>query len=252
MTRSWLALSALLCGCLDFDTFRTEPTTGATTSASTGGDAGGGGAGAGGGGGGSTSSTGIGGMGGAGGEVPDPPPCGGLQDDFDGGASLMWQPFMGSFTNDVARGQPPQALFRLDPSEATLLDECAVHVQFIDTVSTGQMYFEWSLSGDFSRVLRIITNDQTMTRVELTNDAGMITTPPLLDATPFVTGWARISNVADEYRIETADNRTGPWLARATVPEAGAPAWLSQPGVVEFGIYVATGGPVSFDNFNTP
>jgi hypothetical protein len=253
MSRSSFVLAAaLLCGCLDFDVFDTEPTTGSTTSSGGGGSGAGGSGGSGpGGGGGGTTTTGMGGMGGSGGGV-ELPPCGGLQDDFDGGASLMWNPFMGSFTNDVARAQPPQSLFRLDVSEATTLQDCAIHIQFLETVNAGQMYFEWSLAGDFNYVLRILTNDQTLTRIDLTNDMGMITNPTLLDPDPFVTGWARVANVGGDYRIETAESSNGPWTLRAEVPAASAPQWLSQPGVAEFGIYNATGGPVAFDNFNTP
>lgn len=253
MRRSSFALvAALLCGCLDFDVFETEPTTGSTTSTGGGGTgAGGSGAAGGAGGGAGGTTTGMGGMGGSGGgEVI--PPCGDLQDDFDGGASLTWNPFMGTFTNDVARAQPPQSLFRLDVTEATSLQDCAIHVQFVETVNAGQMYFEWSLAGDFNYVLRILTNDQTLTRIDLTNDMGSITNLTLLDATPFVTGWARIANTRGDYRIETADSSSGPWTLRAEIPAAGAPQWLTQPGVAEFGIYNATGGPATFDNFNTP
>ncbi len=252
MTRSCFVLSAaLLCGCLDFDVFRTEPTTGATSSASTGGNGGGGDGGAGGG---STSSTttGMGGMGGSGGEAPDLPPCGGLQDDFEGAAPLTWDVFMGSFTNGLAVGQPPQSIFRLNATQATVLDECAILVEFVNPVASGQMYFEWSWTRNFYYVFRILTNDGNLTRIDLTTDAGTNTNPPILDSTPFLTGWARISNVGTDFRIETADTPNGPWLLRVVIPEASAPAWLSDPGVAEFGTYGATGAPASFDNFNTP
>jgi hypothetical protein len=258
MTRNRFLLTALLlAGCLDFDVLRTEPTTGATSSSGTGAGGAGGGAtgtgglgGGGGSGGGSTTNTG--GAGGAGGSFPDLPPCGDLQDNFDGGQTLDWNVLSGSFTQDQATAPPPQSLFRLNVSQATDFVDCSVLVEFVDSVASGQMYFEWSLAGDFSRVLRILTNNQNMTRIDLTSDAGMITNPPLLDPSPFVTGWARISNLQGNYRIETAAMPTGPWSLRVEILAADAPAWLSQPGVVEFGTYNATGSPAAFDNFNSP
>lgn len=192
------------------------------------------------------------GGGGTGGGGLDLPPCGDLQDNFDGGPELTWNIVGGAFAQDAAQTQPPQTLFRLTPQHETLLQECSLHVQFVDTVNNGQMYFEWSLTGNFSYVFRILTNDQNMTRIDLTTDAGMLMNPPLLDPTPFVTGWARISNHEGDFRIETAPAPAGPWSLRAEVLAAAAPAWLSQPGVAEFGIYNASGNNAEFDNFNTP
>jgi hypothetical protein len=244
-----VVLAASPFGCLDFDVFRTEPTTGSTTStgSATSGGGGQGGDGGNGGAGGSTT-TNTGGMGGAGGGALQP--CGGFVDDFDGGAALDWDVQSGSFANDRAVTMPPNSTFTLADSKAVPLSNCFAQIE-LAVDSNGLPFFGWGSLDNPARFRKFITNSTGQVFVQLSPDSGPATDLPVTNAQPFDSGFVRISEVDGSYNVETGPAADGPWLPRVTLPVASAPAWLAQAGRPYFGVE-GNGSPAEFDNFNTP
>ncbi len=256
MRRSYpLLLACGLAGCLDFDVFRAEPTTGSSSSAGGGGGGGVGGAGGAGGGavggGGGTGPGGGGGMGGGGVGGGTPGACGGFVDDFNGGPTLTWDLQSASFANDRALASPPNATFTLNASQATILSDCFVQLEVVQDTN-GLAFFGWTDTGNPARYLRLITNAANLVFVQLTPDVGPAADIPVLDPTPFTTGYVRISEMGGTFSVETGSSPSGPWVVRALLPQAIAPSWLvSSPGRAYFGVE-GNGTPAEFDNFNTP